>query len=1063
MPRDSSISKILLIGSGPIVIGQGCEFDYSGTQATKALKEEGYEIVLVNSNPATIMTDPDFSDQTYIEPLTEEILQKIIRKEKPDALLPTLGGQTALNLAMELHKSGFLAQENVRMIGANAEAINRGEDRQIFKDVMRKIGLEVAESKVAKSFEKAMQIAEEFSSFPLIIRAAFTLGGSGGGIAYNLEEFSEIAKQGISLSPVNEILIEESLLGWKEYEMEVIRDSKDQCVIICSIENIDPMGIHTGDSVTVAPAQTLNDIQYQKMRDASFSIVREIGVETGGSNIQFAIHPKTQRMVVIEMNPRVSRSSALASKATGFPIARIAAKLAVGFTLEELPNDITKETLAAFEPAIDYVVTKIPKFAFEKFPTADPTLTTQMKSVGEVMAIGATFKESFQKAVSSLENQGTKEPFCFEELNDEVLLQKLYLPRCERISCILEAFSRNWTLEKIQEATSIDPFFLAQFQELAHASNHLSSLSLLEAKKLGFSDEKIAQARGKKVSQIRKQRKREKIVPSYALVDTCAAEFSASTPYYYSTYGSSQEPFLSEQGKKVMILGSGPNRIGQGIEFDYCCVHASFALREMGFKTIMVNSNPETVSTDYDISDRLYFEPLSFEHVLEIYERENPEGIIVQFGGQTPLNLSMQLSEEGIPILGTSPQSIAMAEDREKFSQILNNLNLSQADYGIAKNEEQAIAIAKRIGYPVLVRPSFVLGGRAMSIVYSEEQLRKYIKEAVAISANQPILVDRFLEGAIEFDVDCISDGETTVVAGIMQHIERAGIHSGDSACVLPAFDLSQELKEEILSTTKQLAQNLNVLGLMNIQYAFKENELFVIEANPRASRTVPFVSKSIGIPLAKLATRVMLGEKLADLGFTKEVSPSYFCVKESVFPWARFSGVDTILGPEMKSTGEVMGIDEDLGIAYAKSQISAFNTLPQSGNVFVSIDDCFKSKMFPLCQKLIDLGFEIFATKGTYDALNEKNLSAQKLYKIGEQRRPNVLDMIKNNKISLVINVASGENPHRDEIKIRSTAIRHQISYCTTLTAAEAAIRAIESLEKGEMKIKTLQSYHSA
>ena len=1059
MPKDCSIQKILLIGSGPIVIGQGCEFDYSGTQACKALKEEGYEVILVNSNPATIMTDPDFADQTYIEPLTVSVLEKIIEEVKPDALLPTLGGQTALNLAMDLHHSGFLEKSGVKMIGANADAIQRGEDRQAFKEAMGRIGLEMAFSRVIKSVEEAREVADEFASFPLVIRPAFTLGGSGGGIAYNFEEFLEIVGQGISLSPVGEVLVEESLLGWKEYEMEVIRDCKDQCILICSIENVDPMGIHTGDSITVAPAQTLNDKEYQRMRDASFAVIREIGVETGGSNIQFAVCPKTGRMLVIEMNPRVSRSSALASKATGFPIARIAAKLAVGFTLDELPNDITQETSAGFEPSLDYVVTKIPRFVFEKFPTANQVLTTQMKSVGEVMAIGMTFKESFQKAISSLEL--TKSQHFSLEIDEETLSKKLYLPSADRIFYLLKAFSLGWSLEKVSEATEIPPFFLSHFQDLALAEKNLAYLNILEAKQMGFSDAQIARAKGISEKEFRLQRKAEKVFPNYALVDTCAGEFPAVTPYYYSTYGLQENEGGQAGKKKVMILGSGPNRIGQGIEFDYCCVHAAFALRDLGYETVMVNSNPETVSTDYDISDKLYFEPLSLEKVLDVYEREKPEGVIIQFGGQTPLNLAMDLENMGVPILGTSPQDITSAENREFFSQLLKKLDLSQADYGIATNEGQAVEIAGRIGYPVLVRPSFVLGGRAMAIVYKEDQLTHYMKSAVKISPNQPILVDRFLEGAVEFDVDCISDGEISVVAGIMQHIERAGIHSGDSACVLPTFNLSSSLQEQIVSATKKLAKELKVCGLMNIQFAIKEDQLFVIEVNPRASRTIPFVSKAIGVPLAKLATKVALGKKLSELGFVKEIIPPYFSVKEAVFPWSRFAGVDVILGPEMKSTGEVMGIDEDMGMAYAKSQMSAFNPLPMKGNVFLSVDDTAKPKILPLAQSLSELGFKIFATEGTYQVLVNAKISSTLLYKVAEQRRPNVLDMIKNQQIALVINIATGANPHQDEIKIRGEAISHRISYCTTLTATEAMIQAMKSLQKKQMGIKTLQDHH--
>ncbi|MDB4782900.1 carbamoyl-phosphate synthase large subunit, partial [Akkermansiaceae bacterium] len=875
MPKDTSIKKILVVGAGPIVIGQGCEFDYSGTQACKALREEGYEVVLVNSNPATIMTDPQFAERTYIEPITPDVIEKIILKEKPDALLPTLGGQTALNVSMDLFHAGTLNKLGVKMIGANADAIDKGENRQRFKDAMIKIGLDLPNSGVAHSMEEAKIIADEIGSMPLVIRPAFTLGGTGGGIAYNKEEFEMIVHRGLDLSPTTEVLVEECLLGWKEYEMEVMRDHADNCVVICSIENLDPMGVHTGDSITVAPAQTLSDREYQIMRDASFAVIREIGVETGGSNIQFSVDPKTGRCIVIEMNPRVSRSSALASKATGFPIAKIAAKLAVGYTLDELPNDITRETPASFEPTIDYVVTKVPRFTFEKFPTADPVLTTSMKAVGEAMSIGRTFKESLQKSLRSLETG--RFGFGFDgkdpEASREQVERKLHVPNAERIFWLKVAFEQGWTIEEIFDATQIDPWFLENMRIIVEEGKDLSNLDLRTAKKLGFSDVQIAHARGISQDEVRAARKEKGIIPTYRLVDTCAAEFEAATPYYYSTYGDENEARETDK-KKIVILGGGPNRIGQGIEFDYCCVHASFALRELGYESVMVNSNPETVSTDYDTSDKLYFEPLTLEDVLNICDQEKPDGVIVQFGGQTPLNLAADLERHGVPIIGTSPKSIELAEDRKFFSALLDKIGLKQAEAGTAVSEDEAVAIADRIGYPVLVRPSFVLGGRGMMIVYNDDELRHYIRNAADVAPDRPILVDRFLENATEIDVDCISDGDTSVVGAIMEHIEQAGIHSGDSACVIPAFSLSDKIKSEILVGAKSLAKELEVRGLMNIQFAIKDDELYVIEVNPRASRTVPFVSKSIGIPLAKLAAKIMVGEKLVDLGFTEEILP---------------------------------------------------------------------------------------------------------------------------------------------------------------------------------------------
>ncbi len=1321
MPKDTSIHKILVIGSGPIVIGQGCEFDYSGVQACKALKEEGYEVILVNSNPATIMTDPEFAHRTYIEPITPEVVEKIIIREKPDALLPTLGGQTALNTAMALFKSGALDRHHVRMIGANADAIDKGEDRLRFKEAMLKIGLDLPLSGVAHTIEDARKVAEEIGRFPLIIRPAFTLGGQGGGIAYNREEFEEIITRGLDLSPVSEVLIEESLLGWKEFEMEVMRDCKDNCVVICSIENLDPMGVHTGDSITVAPIQTLTDREYQIMRDASFACIREIGVETGGSNIQFATDPKTGRMIIIEMNPRVSRSSALASKATGFPIAKIAAKLAVGYTLDELPNDITRETPASFEPTIDYVVTKVPRFTFEKFPTANSVLTTSMKSVGEAMSIGRTFKESMQKCLRSLETGrwgfgfDNKDP---QNPSKEEITRKLQIPNAERIFWLQTAFTHGWSLDEVHAATQIDPWFLGHLQQIAdegmmmgggmgvppvsengrlacsnskdfhpftpdstetekfrrhlphwvqegcayfvtfrladsipdhqmakiredlaawnsqnpqpwdyktyqeyqlrfhegpeqwldeghgeclfarpehraivadafhhfdgerylldafvvmpnhihvifkplaghqvseilhswksftskeinkvsnrsgtlwqaecydriirdwddliHVRDYIAhnpaklhqgtfSLELPNAlrrtdagrgvspvsengrlacsrqagsppsesdetsnlrrlKKLGFSDRQIAKARGTTEDAIRAQRKAAGIIPTYRLVDTCAAEFEAYTPYFYSTYGDENEARESDQ-KKIIILGGGPNRIGQGIEFDYCCVHAAFALKELGYETIMVNSNPETVSTDYDTSDKLFFEPLTLEDVLNICDQEKPHGVIVQFGGQTPLNLAADLERHGVPIIGTSPKSIELAEDRKFFSALLDKLGLKQAEAGTATNEAEALTVANRIGYPVLVRPSFVLGGRAMMIVYNDTELSRYMREAVTASPERPVLVDRFLDNATEVDVDCISDGETSVVGAIMEHIEQAGIHSGDSACVIPSFSLSDSIKSEITRAAKDLARELKVMGLMNIQFAVKDETLYVIEVNPRASRTVPFVGKATGVSLAKLAAKIMVGHKLKDLGFTETIVPPHFSVKEAVFPWNRFPGIDIVLGPEMKSTGEVMGIDPDWGMAYAKAQIAAFNPLPTSGNVFLSVADLDKSRTVTVARDLSELGFKIFSTGGTHARLTAEGIPCTRVYKLAEQARPNVIDMMKNREIHFVVNTPSTHEAREDEIRIRSTAIAQKISHATNLSAAEASVKAIRSLKQKDLTVMSIQEYHA-
>jgi carbamoyl-phosphate synthase large subunit len=1068
MPRRTDIKSILLIGSGPIIIGQACEFDYSGVQACKALKEEGFRVILINSNPATIMTDPEFADRTYIEPITPEIVEKIIVREKPDALLPTLGGQTALNTAMALHESGALKKHNVQMIGANAEAIKKGEDRELFKKAMLKIGLDVPISGTAHTIEEARKVAKKIGRYPLIIRPAFTMGGSGGGIGYNHEEFEQIVERGLDMSPVREVLIEESLLGWKEFEMEVMRDRADNCVIICSIENFDPMGVHTGDSITVAPAQTLSDKEYQLMRDASFAVIREIGVETGGSNIQFSVDPKTGRMVIIEMNPRVSRSSALASKATGFPIAKIAAKLAVGYTLDEIRNDITRETPASFEPTIDYVVTKVPRFAFEKFPTADTTLTTQMKSVGEAMAIGRTFKESLQKALRSLEvgawglSGGKLGGMEIPDL--ELIHKKLSIPNGERIFYLRHAYRAGLTTAQIHELSKIDPWFLENIRVLVEEEEKLAKKhsveALAKAKSLGFSDRQIAVAWKKTEKQVRALRKKNGLVPSYRLVDTCAAEFEAYTPYYYSTYDRGDDEVRPSDKKKVMILGGGPNRIGQGIEFDYCCVHAAFALKEIGYETIMVNSNPETVSTDYDTSDRLFFEPLTLEDVLNIYEREQVWGVIVQFGGQTPLNLAAGLKENGVNIIGTSVESIDRAEDRKLFQEMLHKLKLRQPANATATNVEEAVKGAAKIGYPVLVRPSFVLGGRAMKIVYNDDELREYMEKAVAVSRARPVLVDRFLDDATEVDVDCVADGELAVIGGIMQHIEQAGVHSGDSACVIPAPTLSEKIKNEIRRATLAMAKELKVKGLMNVQFAVKEEQLYVLEVNPRASRTVPFVSKAIGVPLAKLAAQIMTGKTLKQLRFTKEVIPKHFSVKEAVFPFAKFRGVDILLGPEMKSTGEVMGIDDDFGMAYAKGQMAASPPLPTRGKVFLSVRDEDKKAAVKIGADLVELGLEVHSTVGTCKELKKAGVPCLKVYKIGEGR-PDVLDLLKNNEMALVINTPAGPVARADEVRIRTTALYQKVPVLTTLAAAVASVEAIRSIQTREMQVKSLQEYH--
>jgi len=1071
MPKRTDLKSILIIGAGPIVIGQACEFDYSGTQACKALKEEGYRVILVNSNPATIMTDPEFADVTYIEPLTVDFLERIIIAERPSALLPTLGGQTALNLSMELFKAGILDKYGVEMIGAKSEAINKGEDRELFKQAMLKIGLDVASSRTVKSIEEARAAAEFLAMYPLIIRPSFTLGGSGGGIAYNKEEFEAIVTNGLELSPVHEVLVEECLLGWKEYEMEVMRDHKDQCVVICSIENFDPMGVHTGDSITVAPAMTLSDKEYQVMRDASFAVIREIGVETGGSNIQFSVDPVTGRMVVIEMNPRVSRSSALASKATGFPIAKIAAKLAVGYTLDELRNDITRLTPASFEPTIDYVVTKIPRFTFEKFPDADPTLTSAMKSVGEAMAIGRTFKESMQKCLRSLETgargfggggkHGGDEP-----VDEKTINAKLGTPNAERVYYIRHAFRAGYTVERIFDLTKIDPWFLHQLREihemeLALAKHTLASLATAafrRAKQFGFSDAQLAHILKSDLAAVRADRKNRAINTTYRLVDTCAAEFEAFTPYYYSSYGDENEIIPSTK-KKIMILGGGPNRIGQGIEFDYCCVHASFALREAGFETVMVNSNPETVSTDYDTSDRLYFEPLTLEDVLEVYEQEKCDGVIVQFGGQTPLNLATALKANGANIIGTSPESIELAEDRKQFAAVLHKIGLLQPANRTALNETEALTFAHEVGFPVLLRPSFVLGGRGMFIVYSEGEFQAVIRQAFEVMPGKPVLIDKFLEDAIELDVDCISDGETSVIGGMLEHIEFAGVHSGDASMVMPPHTLSAEMLATVRKATYALARELKVIGLMNIQFAIKDSELYVLEVNPRASRTVPFVAKAIGVPLAKLAAKVMTGLKLKDLGFTREQTPKHWCVKEAVFPFVRFPGAMITLGPEMRSTGEVMGLDEDLGMAFAKAQAAAKPGLPVKGNVFLSVKDSDKVRAVALAKRIESLGFTIYSTSGTAKTLGDAGVAVKRLAKLSEGR-PNAVDMIKNGQIQMVINTPGGMIPRRDENAIRAAAYAHNVCLMTTITGAEAALNGIDALKHKHIGVKPIQHY---
>jgi len=1063
MTKRTDIKSILIIGAGPIIIGQACEFDYSGAQACKALMEEGYRVILVNSNPATIMTDPDIAHKTYIEPIQWEIVSKIIAKEKPDALLPTMGGQSALNCALDLDKYGILEKYNVELIGASKEAIDKAEDRQKFKEAMSKINLASARSVIAHSLEEAVQVQPSIG-YPAIIRPSFTMGGSGGGIAYNQEEFLDICKRGLDASPTSELLIEESLLGWKEFEMEVVRDVKDNCIIICSIENLDPMGVHTGDSITVAPAQTLTDKEYQLMRNASINVLREVGVETGGSNVQFAINPDDGRMIVIEMNPRVSRSSALASKATGFPIAKIAAKLAVGFTLDELSNDITGGlTPASFEPSIDYVVTKVPRFAFEKFPQADYRLTTQMKSVGEVMAIGRTFQESLQKALRGLEIE--VDGFSEKSIDKDEIIKELREPGPDRLWYLGDAFRIGLSIEEIFQHSKIDPWFLCQIKDLIETEEKIKEMNvksfsaekLFDIKRKGFSDSRIAKLIKKKTKDIRSLRYKLKIHPVYKRVDTCAAEFETTTTYLYSTYENVCEANATSN-KKIIIIGGGPNRIGQGIEFDYCCVHAAIALRDCGYETIMINCNPETVSTDYDTSDRLYFEPVTMEDVLEIIRTENPWGVIVQYGGQTPLKLARELAQEGAPIIGTLPDDIDAAEDRERFQKIIENLNLKQPPNRTARNSRQAIKLAEEIGYPLVVRPSYVLGGRAMEIVHEKNDLERYMREAVKVSNESPVLLDRFLNDAIEIDIDAISDGKIVVVAGIMEHIEQAGVHSGDSACSLPPYSISKKMQKRLITQTKLMAKALNVIGLMNVQFAIQNEDIYVLEVNPRASRTVPFVSKAIGRPLAKIAAQVMAGKTLKSLNLTKEIEPKFFSVKEAVFPFIKFPGVDTILGPEMKSTGEVMGVGKTFVEAYIKSQLGASTSLPKSGRAFISVRKEDHKNVIDIAKSLNKLGFKLVATKGTAQILNENNMDVIPVNKVAEGR-PHIVDMIKNDEIDFIVNITEDKKAIADSYEIRRNALQNKVTYYTTLFGARAACKAMNF--SNELGVSSLQSLH--
>ena len=1068
MPKRTDISSILIIGAGPIVIGQACEFDYSGAQACKALREEGYRVILVNSNPATIMTDPEMADATYIEPITWKTVARIIEQERPDVLLPTMGGQTALNCALDLAREGVLEKFGVEMIGAKREAIDKAEDRDKFRIAMRKIGLDMPRSAIAHSMEEALQVQAQIG-YPTIIRPSFTMGGSGGCIAYNKEEFVEICERGLDLSPTNELLIEESILGWKEYEMEVVRDKNDNCIIICSIENFDPMGVHTGDSITVAPAQTLTDKEYQIMRDASLAVLREIGVETGGSNVQFAVNPENGRMIIIEMNPRVSRSSALASKATGFPIAKVAAKLAVGYTLDELQNEITGgATPASFEPSIDYVVTKIPRFTFEKFPRANDRLTTQMKSVGEVMAIGRTFQESLQKALRGLETgiDGLDEilDLTRDDAKD-VLRRELRAPGADRIRYLADAFRFGWSLEKIFETSYIDPWFLMQVQEIieleaqvqAWGIDGLDRDRLYALKRKGFSDRRLAKLLDTNERTVRKMRHLFGVRPVYKRVDTCAAEFATSTAYMYSTY--EEECEAQPTGKdKIMVLGGGPNRIGQGIEFDYCCVHAALAMREDGYETIMVNCNPETVSTDYDTSDRLYFEPLTLEDVLEVIEKEKPKGVIVQYGGQTPLKLARALEAAGAPIIGTTPDSIDLAEDRERFQQLINKLGLKQPPNRTARTADQAVALANEIGYPLVVRPSYVLGGRAMEIVRSDEDLNRYMREAVSVSNDSPVLLDRFLDDAVEVDVDAICDGKDVLIGGIMEHIEQAGVHSGDSACSLPPYTLSEDLQDRLREQMTAMAHELKVVGLMNAQFAIQGDEIYVLEVNPRASRTVPFVSKATGRPLAKIAARCMAGRSLVEQGATEEIIPPYYSVKEAVFPFVKFPGVDPVLGPEMKSTGEVMGVGRNFAEAFAKAQIGGGEKLPRSGRVFISVREADRDGAVELAKDLAEQGFQVVATSGTGGEIRAAGIDCQIVNKVTEGR-PHIVDMIKNDQIELIINTTEGKQALADSYTIRGAALQHKVSYSTTLAHAKATCMALRYLDVDT--VERLQELH--
>jgi carbamoyl-phosphate synthase large subunit len=1063
MPKRTDIRKILIIGSGPIVIGQACEFDYSGAQACKALRAEGYQVVLVNSNPATIMTDPEFADRTYVEPLTAEYLEAIIAREKPDALLPTVGGQTALNLAVELAEKAVLDHYNVRLIGASLKAIKMAEDRLLFKDLMLKVGLEVPRSALVNNVRKALDAAERMG-YPLIVRPSFTLGGTGSGIAYNREEFEESVRWGLQLSPVHEVLVEESVLGWKEFELEVMRDHADNAVVVCSIENFDPMGVHTGDSITVAPQQTLTDKEYQRMRDAAFQVIRAVGVETGGSNIQFAVQPETGRMVVIEMNPRVSRSSALASKATGFPIAKIAARLATGYRLDEIPNDITQKTPSCFEPTIDYVVVKIPKWAQEKFPDSDHTLGTQMKSVGEVMAIGRTFKEALMKGIRSLET-GRKTPAAPRDASE--LQRRLAIPHPERLWDIFYAFLAGESLEIVAEATHIDPWFLSQVEQIAKMQGELKRFqvssvpapALREAKRYGFGDLHLGEIWSVSEEVVRKRRLELGVSPVFKRVDTCAAEFESFTPYLYSSYEEEDEAEPTRR-KKVVILGSGPNRIGQGIEFDYCCCHAAFALKEEGYETIMVNCNPETVSTDYDTSDRLYFEPLTLEDVLAIVQEEKPLGVIVQFGGQTPLNLAHQLKSAGVTIIGTAPESIDLAEDRKRFGALLAAMGIPQPENGAAMNADEALAIANRLGYPVLVRPSYVLGGRNMVIAYDDVTLRDYVRRAEELHRALPILVDRFLENATEMDVDALADGDEVVIAGIMEHIEEAGIHSGDSSCVLPAAQIGASQLNALREYTVKLARELRVVGLMNVQYAIQSGKVYVLEVNPRASRTVPYVSKATGIPLAKIAARLMVGRKLSEFGLAEELPVESHFVKSPVFPFIKFPGVDTILGPEMKSTGEVMGVGQSFGQAFAKAQLAAGQPLPSTGHVFFSLNDHDKPHGVALARELAGLGFQLVATRGTAQALRAAGLQVRRVHKVNEGR-PNALDLIKSNALNLIINTPLGRASRFDEKAIRRAAVQHGVSCITTISAAAAAVNGIRAQAERGIQVASLQELH--